>query len=501
MIYRIGMSATPTGHLAPVVIVPHHVGPDGWRAALGVVADALDQKPSLPLTVRVPGAALDDLVASDQATWERLRGHEVAWLAGGWSDAVLADLPLAASRRQLTREKTALDAAGIEPVGLWTGDGWERYMASFAIEAGYRLIYLDAALIEGSPDRPGATDRAGDTVVVVPVAQEPPEMPAGDGMWAVRVRPGELVRFCEENPGRLVTPDRYLVDHLPGERLVPVVTVPERSGDAEVFYRKLLGVIRDQSERSTGADLVLGLESREFTTGDGGGGDAHHQLLEARVAVDRARSRGDAWVRVDEIDWDGDGIDEIQVETAAATLVVDPAASQIAVWDDKRHAWPVTAVTPATPGLITRRIAEDATEPTPVPLRLERRTEGRAEARLTLVDSIGGQYRLILSDTALTVRLTPAATDPMRLGPELPVLLDPNRTRLRVDGGDWLPTAEPVAASGHRFRLTDGDRTLLVSSPRPCDLFVTPLPGRGLVLWPHWPTVGAAAYQVTFDPQ
>lgn len=501
MIYRIGMSATPTGHLAPVVIVPHHVGPDGWRAALGVVADALDQKPSLPLTMRVPGAALDHLLASDQEIWERLREHEIAWLAGGWSDAVLADLPVAASRHQLTREKTALDAAGIEPVGLWTGDGWERYMATFALEAGFRLVYLDADLIEGKPDRPGATERAGDTVIVVPVALEPPDMPVGDGLWPVRVRPGKLMRFCEENPGGLVAPDRYLVDHLPGERLVPNVTVPARSGDAEAFYRKLLALIRDRSERSTAAEFVLELESREFTTGDGGGGDAHQRLLQARIAVDRARFRGDAWVRVDEVDWDGDGVDEIQVETAAATLVVDPAAGQISVWDDKRHAWPVTAVTPVTPGLITRCIAEDASEPAPVPLRLERRTEGRAEARLTLMDPIGGEYRLILRDTALTVRLIPAATGPMRLGPELPVLLDPALTRLRVDGGDWIPTAEPVAANGHRFRLTDGDRTLLVSSPRPCDFFVTPLPGRGLLLWPHWPTIGAAEYQVTFDPQ
>ncbi|HJR93677.1 MAG TPA: hypothetical protein VJ938_14655 [Acidimicrobiia bacterium] len=487
-------------HLAPVVIVPHHVGPDGWTAALGVVADALDARPDTPLALRIPGTALDHLVSQSPRIWERLRPRQVGWLAGGWSDPVLADLPPAAARLQLSREKAVMDAAGIVPMGLWIGNGWERSTVDLAVDAGFRLVFIDAALVGETPDRPGAVSRADTTILLVAVADAFPPVGGDDGMVAVRFRPSELARLGDEHPGQLIRPDAYLSDHLPGDRLSPAVSVPGRSEDAEVFYRKLLGVIRDQPDRGSAPDLVLALQSSEFTTGAGGGPEAHHRLLEARIAVDRARFRGDTWVSVEEVDWDGDGVDEIHVETAFSTLVVDPVEGQILVWDDKAGRWPITSVAPIVTALIARRIGDDGAEPTPAPLRLERRTEGRAETRLTMVDADGGHYRLILGDRSLTVRLNPAASEPVLLGPEVPLLMDPSLTRVRVDGGEWQATGEPVAASGHRFRFTDGEREILLSSPRPCDVFVRPHASSGLMVWPHWPTTGDGEYQVTFEP-
>jgi hypothetical protein len=275
--------------------------------------------------------------------------------------------------------------------------------------------------------------------------------------------------------------------------------VPSRSADAESYYRKLLRVIDDQSDRSAALDLVLTLESREFTAGDGGGIEAARRLLQARKEVDGARHRGDSWVRVADVDWDGDGVDEIQVETRAASLVLDARRGQIMVWDDKTGGWPITSVAPAMGGTLVRRMDEAGAEPPGPPMWVDRRSEGRAEARLDLTDAAGGRCRLVLAGRALTIQLNPTQTDPVMLGPELPVLLAADKAQLRVDGGDWMSASEPVAASGHRFRLTDDDNTLLITSPRPCDLFVRPSPGRGLVAWPHWPSTGETEYQVTFE--
>src|SRR5690606_15389422 len=98
----------------------------------------------------------------------------------------------------------------------------------------------------------------------------------------------------------------------------------------------------------------------------------------------------------------------------------------------------------------------------------------------------------------LSLELTAPATKTVRMGPELP--LRPAAPRLRVDGGPWRDAGEPLAVSGHPFRLAADHHSTLVSALRPCEMCVHPREGGGLVVWPHWLTDGTRTYHISMSP-
>ncbi|CAN5891757.1 hypothetical protein BH23ACT5_BH23ACT5_03720 [soil metagenome] len=486
-------------HIAPVVIVPHSEGPEGWTAALSEVADALELHAGLPVTLRVPGAAIDHVWRSEPALADRLAAESVSWLAGGWSDPVLSDLPLPSRYLQLAREQAAMTMAGLTPSGLWVGDAWEPALVSFALESGFSVVFMDVGLLPSSGGQPGAVERAGEVAIAVPVGPSP-EPFAPDGLRSVRVDAADLSAFCELRHGLLITAEDYLLNHHPGPPLSPAVSSPPRAADTEPFYRKLLLVAVGESDRKGNVEELLALQSLEFVTGDGGGVAPHERLITARRGLERGRYRGDSWVVVREVDWDADGIDEIQVETATTSLVVDPVLGLIDVWDDKARQWPILAVQPVMSASVCKQLEPDGSERRQAPLRLERRTEGRSEAQLRLLDGAGGHYRVALTDAELTIEIAVAVLAAVRVGPELPVSMEASHTRLRADGGEWTDVSEPLTVSGHRFRLTDDTHTLVISSSRPIDLLIRPLEGHGLNIWPHWTANGDTRNAVTLTP-
>lgn len=485
-------------HIAPVVFIPHDVGPEGWSVALISLVDCFGRHPELPLTVRAPGALLEHAVRSEPDVWARLPSERILWLAGGFSDPVLTLLPPAAEALQLSREMTAMDAAGISPGGLWVGDGWEPGLVTTATRAGLPLVFFEAALLPDLPDRPGALERAGEARLGLPVAPSLPEMKdrAEDGLVAVRSTIAGLEDLIESHHGHLMAPDQYLASHPPSHRLAPVVSSPARHPDRETFYRKLLLLVRDQGDRSTGQDLVLRLQSREYLL-EAEPDRADAELVAARRSLERSRHRGDTWVQMRQVDWDADGVDEIHLETASISLVVDPTTASLEYWDDKSTGWPITAVAPAMTGLLLRRLTDDEEEPPVEGMRLEGRAEGKAHALVSLSDPGGVVCRVEVTGVTLSIELAIPETEPVRIGLEIPLSME--TPRLRVDGGPWIDTGEPVAVSGHRFRLTDGERSLLISAPRPCELFLRALPGTGVVIWPHWVTVGGS-YRISLSP-
>lgn len=487
-------------HFAPVVVVAHRDGPNRWSVTLGEVAETLVTNPGLPLVVRAPGAAIEHVARHEASVWEGLAASGIVWLAGGFSDPVLADLPIAAQRIQMTREKTAMDAAGIVAGGLWVADSWEPGLVSLARRHGLDLVFVPTALGTGSRSRPGAAERAGETVMVVPVGDVDAGEDPDDGLATVVVDAGDLGGFARDHGGCLMDPSAYLAGHQPGEPVWIPTTRPVRTPETEHYYRKLLLLMAAGGDGDRYPDELLVLQSREHVVVENNDTPAlHRRLLTIRTSTDRTRHRGDGWVEMTDVDWDADGVTELHVETATTSLVIDPTTATLDVWGDKTTAWPLSAVAPPVAGLLIRRLTVDGDqEIAPEPMRIESRSVGRGEATISMAAPSGLRCRLQVEGTSIKLELFVPGTTASRVGPEIPLALA--SPLVRVDGGEWIPADEPFAAVGHRFRVGDGTREMLVTSSRPCELFVRPHPGTGVVIWPHWVTGGDTTYQVTLTP-
>ena len=486
-------------HLAPVVMVPHAVGPQGWSGALSRLVSVLTAHPHLPLTIRMPGAAIDHVRLNEPELFASLESNQLSWLAGGWSDPILAALPAAAAQSQIDREATAMAAAGIVPAGLWLDHSWEPGLIDFANENGFRILLVTRNLFETVTNSPGVVERAGTAAVVVPVLDSPPPgNQTGDGLVTVADRVEGISRIVK---GRqfLTTPDRYLATHPVPGRVVLRSGAPGRSPEADVFFRKLLRIAADWGDRKSALDSVLSLQSREYVTDIMPGADDQVLLVKTRKEVDRVLHRGDSWVTSVEIDWDADALPETVLETAHASLVVDPADGSIPVWDDKTSQWPITAVSPVSPLVLVHQMTPEGNEPPGLPMELAETIKGRAEATVLLRDHRGLMCRVRLVERSVEIEITVPKIDQVWIGPEIPVALNAAETEVRVDGGDWVPVPEPVGFSGHRFRIRDNSKAILMSAARPAQFFVRPL-SHGMVVWPHWSTAGEASYQLAITP-
>lgn len=487
-------------HIAPIVVVAHRLGPAGWESALERIHDLLAEHPDLPVTIRFPGAAIDHLRGEAPSRLASVVESSAIWLAGGWSDPILADLPVRAGRNQIDREAAALDSAGIAATGLWLGDAWEPGMVTFANKSGFRFVYVDASVIEDGPASPGVVERAGETVVAVPVSLAVPAGGEPDDLVAVRCTPDELEQLFDHRP-RLTDPESYWATHQRRGKLHLGSTRSARTPANEVFYRKLLALISDQNQRKGALESVLTLASREFTAGELADPQAQADIVSARAQIDRLRHRGDSWIEVNEVDWDADGHDETVIETARSSLVIDPNDGVIRVWDDKTAVWPI--VTPGEGGgiVINRQITATGDVTAPSALSAEERSQTRSEAAVTLTGKAGTVARVRLDDRTLELTVTSPDSDAVRFGPEIPVSFDADSVAVRVDGGDWVEVDEPRALSGHRFRLRDQDRSLLISSARPAEVFVRPGAESGVVVWVHWVSGADSTCRLTLTPQ
>ncbi|MFP3913858.1 MAG: hypothetical protein ACLFWM_03215, partial [Actinomycetota bacterium] len=301
-------------HIAPVVLISHAAGPDGWIPAFRTLADCLERHPHLAVTVRAPGAALEHVSREEKALWGELDRDRIQWLAGGFSDPVLTALPPDAAALQLEREAVAMDAAGVAPAGLWVGDVWEPGLVSLAADLGLSYAFVSASLLDPVPFRPGPVERAGEAVMVAAVARTVPQGWPDDALAAVECGPDELEEMLSRLRGRIVTPDAYLASHAPGSGVEPRVVSATLPPQREAFYRELLVLTRDHAQRRPGRDGVLRLHSREHLLGEDTE-EADRLLLDARRALDRSRHRGDTWVELRSLDWDADGLDEVWIGT------------------------------------------------------------------------------------------------------------------------------------------------------------------------------------------
>jgi hypothetical protein len=297
----------------------------------------------------------------------------------------------------------------------------------------------------------------------------------------------------------LSTPTRFLEHHtvtgsFPGTDLS---TEPD-----PLLARKLVR-IATRLPRRPGAeivDLILDAASVENLAAEAGAERhqrVHAALIEARAAIDSSRRRADDWARVTRLDWDADGREEVQIELKTSSFVIDPAAGgALLVFDDKAEGSTIAWLDSEPPGLLLH-MQDGEKSPETVELSIAGIEESREGVTLTLTDDDGWVSVMVgMSDRAIDLeyRLTEPAD--RRLGPELPLLL--GDTRLRVDGGDWRAVDEPVAVSGHRFRLEGTVRDALITSLLPTDLFVRPSDG-GVVIWPNWYAAAAGSLPIRID--
>ncbi len=453
---------------------------------------------NLPLAVVVPGRVWQHL-----SDWEVPPGP-VEWLRAGWNEPDLTVLPEHARSLQLERESEALGGLSVEPSGLFTRT-WDPTLVPTLLDHG-----IEYAVVPTDAPAPGVADRFDRVLTVIPATEGTDTPPPSDGLWVVvSPHPEDTAADLDARGFRLDTPGRYLAEHPPTGRLRPPPVSPafaSETADAssEVLYRRMLRIATHLGERAPSDAVAHVMETQHRALYPAPieprlRQEAHRSLLRARHLLDRRR-RGESWTTIERLDWDADGSEEIEIESATLSLVLDPTAGRIVYLDDKTADWPVTAVPDdGDPGLVLARVLAPDAEPHVVSLPVVDAVEqrrGGATVRLATVDGDLGVV-VVTEDSRLTLSYHLAGVGEMRIGPEMPLGLE--ATRMRVDGGEWRPVDTAVAASGHRFRFSDGERQVLMVMPVPGDCFARPLDPFGIVVWAHWPTGGSGDYELAVD--
>lgn len=225
---------------------------------------------------------------------------------------------------------------------------------------------------------------------------------------------------------------------------------------------------------------------------------AHEALISARAKIDDSRRRNDDWAKVSRLDWDADGSEEVQVELATTSFVLDPHnGGQVLVFDDKSSGEPIGWIPDERLGVLARTALDEGAEG-----RVNLTVSGIEERRSGVSIGLETADRDILvavtiADRSIDLEYVFTEVDAARFGPELPLAIGP--AGLRVDGGDWTQVTEAMAVTGHRFRLRSESREVLISSLLPGDLFIRPAGDHGVVVWPNWLVQGSAAYSVRID--
>lgn len=297
----------------------------------------------------------------------------------------------------------------------------------------------------------------------------------------------------------LTTPTLYLESHrvngaFPTDDLA---ATPNR-----LLARKLIRLATRLPKRPAAEVVNLLLEAAAVASiADDADAASHHRahaaLIEARAQIDDSRRRADDWARVSRLDWDADGGEEIQIELKTTSFVIDPVAGgEVLVFDNKVKSEPIAWLAGEPPGrLAHRQVGPEPVEP--IELRIEGVEERRDGVVLTMADTDGlVTVTVAITDRALDLQFSVSQVSDTRIGPELPLLLGP--TQLRVDGGPWVAVDEPLAVSGHRFRLSGERDEALITSMLPTDLFIRPADG-GVVIWPNWIAAAIGSFSVRID--
>lgn len=299
--------------------------------------------------------------------------------------------------------------------------------------------------------------------------------------------------------GDLSTPTRFLEHH----SVTGAFPTQGLSFEPDPLLERKLIRIATRLPRRPAAEvvnLILEAAAVENLASKAGGerhAAVHSALITARAAIDNSRRRSDDWARVTRLDWDADGREEVQVELKTSSFVIDPTAGgAVLVFDDKTEGTTLAWLESEPPGLLFH-MHNGEERPETAELTIDGIEESREGVTLTLTEATGWITLVVgLSDRSLDLEYQLTGAAERRVGPELPLLL--GDARLRVDGGEWMNVDQPIAVSGHRFRLEGSVRDALITSLLPTDLFVRPSAG-GVVIWPNWYAAAPGKLPIRID--
>jgi hypothetical protein len=478
--------------------------PDTCSDALERIAGA-----GFPVAVVMPHPAPVESVPE-------MPSDRVEWIRTGYSEPWFPLLPESEIARQISREVAALSDLGVSHPGpLMVTGPWATHLPLALRRVGVDALLINADLLDHPA--PGVVAHLDAVLPVVPVSDPSifeSETSPSDHCVVIEVDPHELedaARWIARRPGAdLTTVGAFLAVHRPSGRRRPTIDDwgARFAGDPDrfVLHRKLVRLVTRVPERLSPAAEAAVLKA-ERATGFAGGQmtPAHEAIIEARVAIDAERRRGDDWWKVSRLDWDADGGTEIHIQLPDVSFVVAPhRSSAVPTFDLKHPVWAASAIS-GEPGWTLCRFSSDleGMEATPFEMTEVRTTEVRgATVELELAGPIGaGTLALTVVAHGRQLRLTYEMDGvPVgRIGPELKFAFDPE-ARVRVDGSEWSSMTEPAALAGHKIRIADERHQVVLSSLTPLSVFGRPgVDGSGLVVWPHWATDGGGTHELTVD--
>lgn len=318
-------------------------------------------------------------------------------------------------------------------------------------------------------------------------------------------RSGTISRFHSNRPG-FRTIEELEKGEVSGTGAYASVEVPGVDGIDQAYLRRtftrLMALLPERLGPATLAALPGAVDGSAFLSSSSfeDRRDARQAILALRVALDRDGHRDPSWGRLSRVDWDGDGSEEIELESSDLLVVFDAADGVIATVADKTTIWPVSSIADDPGWLIARHVADvDQEIPTPVMLAVTSLEESKDGLTVNASGTLGsGTISTSLAARGRRMILTYDlhGIDPGLIGPELSLLLD--RSTLRVDGHTIGDITEPMSSPGHKFRISSQSHQLVVSSSMPSLAFLRPADG-GLIAWFPWPTDGNGSRQITID--
>jgi hypothetical protein len=415
-------------------------------------------------------------------------------------------MPDGVLERALQLESDVVGRLGFDSDVLLVATPWPPHLLPRLVRNGVRGLLAPAPALSLT----GVLTHLDAVMPVMPFHRAVVDTEAADVVRAAWIAVDELESAVAQiRPGCATTPSTFFSSHAVTGRATLASPILERDFDEELLARKAIRLSTRLADRTADAVIeqvvwaasVLGDPpmdaDRESALREG-----HRRLIEARSMVDRARRRGDDWVKASRLDWDGDGSEDLHIELPHLSLVLDLAGGgSILVLDDKDDARPMGTLIDGPTGALIRFQALDAETLESGALELTSLEESREQVAASMKGPVAGGHadcRLAVGgyrfELSYDVKDVPAG----RFGPQL--AFDLPAARLRVDGGEWLAIdEEPIAAEGHRFRLADGnDRMILLSTMTPGLAFVRAAAG-GVVVWMHWLTNGAGSYGATID--